>query len=65
MADFCATGLQDKSCDGAISIDILWMVPNKIAAMSEVARILHSAARFVFTTWESIKPSETDYHLLM
>lgn len=65
VADFCATGLQDKSCDGAISIDMLWMVPNKIAAMSEVARILRSAARFVFTTWESIKPSETDYHLLM
>jgi len=65
VADFCATGLQDKSCDGAISIDMLWLVPNQTAAMSEAARILRSGARFVFTTWESIKPSEIDYHLLL
>ncbi len=62
-ADINATGLEDKSCDGSISIDVLLFVPNKIAAMTEVARVLRSGARFVFTTWE--KPSETDHHLLL
>ncbi len=64
VADFCATGLQDKSCDGAISIDTLFFVPNQTAAVSEVARILRSGARFVFTTVEKLdKDTLTDREL--
>ncbi len=72
VADFCATGLEDESCDGAISIDMLWLVSNQTEAISEEARILRSGARFVFTTWE--KPNQDvptawefhgDYRLLL
>jgi SAM-dependent methyltransferase len=50
--DITATGLSPGSCDGAISLDVLALVPDKTAAISEVARILRPGARFAFTTWE-------------
>jgi ubiquinone/menaquinone biosynthesis C-methylase UbiE len=51
-ADITATGLSNASCDGATSIDMLWSVLDKAAAVRECARILKPGARFVFTNWD-------------
>jgi SAM-dependent methyltransferase len=50
--DLTATGLPEASCDAAISLDVLVFVPEKAAAVREVARILRPGGRFGFTTWE-------------
>jgi len=49
---FQATGLKSSSVDGAISIDVIWAIPDKPAGFAETARILKPGARFVFTDWE-------------
>lgn len=49
---FDATGLANESFDGAFSIDVIWAIPDKPAGFAETARLLKSAARFVFTDWE-------------
>src|SRR5579863_9390829 len=51
-ASFDATGLDPASIDGAISIDVIWAIPDKRAGFAETARILKPGARFVFTDWE-------------
>ena len=51
VGDVCASGLPSAGCDGAMSVDGLWMVPDKRAAVREIARLLRPAARFVCTTW--------------
>ena len=35
-----------------MSVDALWLVPDKAAAAHEAARILRRGACFVFTTWD-------------
>lgn len=58
VGDFAATGLPAESFDGAMSIDALWVVPEKTSALREVARILRPGARFIVTTWDfGISPS--------
>jgi ubiquinone/menaquinone biosynthesis C-methylase UbiE len=52
VGDVAATGLPNASCDAAMSLDVLVFVPDKPAAMREVARILRPHGRFAFTTWE-------------
>ncbi|MCX4771934.1 class I SAM-dependent methyltransferase [Streptomyces sp. NBC_01260] len=52
------TGLPDAAFDGAMSVDALWMVMNKMAAFEELARILQPGSPLVFTTWA---PSHFDY----
>jgi ubiquinone/menaquinone biosynthesis C-methylase UbiE len=52
LASFDATGLAPASVDGAMSIDVIWAIPNKRAGFAEAARILKAGARFVFTDWE-------------
>jgi ubiquinone/menaquinone biosynthesis C-methylase UbiE len=52
LAKFDATGLNAASFQGAISIDVIWAIPDKSAGFAEVARILKPGARFVFTDWE-------------
>ena len=43
-----------------MSVDVLWMVPNRPAALSEVARIVKPGARFVFTNWDrDLSPPHT------
>ena len=49
---FDATGLDPASVDGALSIDVIWAIPDKRAGFAETARILRPGARFVFTDWE-------------
>jgi SAM-dependent methyltransferase len=50
--DISNTGWSDHSFDGALSMDVLLFVPDKRAALQEVARILKLGGRFVGTTWE-------------
>jgi ubiquinone/menaquinone biosynthesis C-methylase UbiE len=53
---FYATGLEISSCDGALSVDALWVVPDRDQALREAARILKPGAKFVFTTWDGNIP---------
>jgi len=52
QADLCATTLPDRSCDGAISIDVIMFVQDKQAVMREAGRILRPGALFAFTAFE-------------
>lgn len=52
VGDVTATGLPDASFDGAMSVDVLWAVPDKLGALREAARILKPGARFAFTNWD-------------
>jgi ubiquinone/menaquinone biosynthesis C-methylase UbiE len=55
--DMQATGLPDATLDGAISIDALVFAEDKRAAFRETARILRRGSRFIFTGWESDRPT--------
>ena len=52
VADLTVTGLPDASFDAAMSVDVLWAVPDKLGALREAARILKPGARFAFTNWD-------------
>lgn len=52
VADLTATGLPAASFDAAMSVDVLWAVPDKLGALREAARILKPGARFAFTNWD-------------
>ena len=52
VGTFAATDLPGASVDGVMSIDALWLAPDKGAAMREVSRVLRPSKRFVFTTWD-------------
>jgi ubiquinone/menaquinone biosynthesis C-methylase UbiE len=52
VADLVATGQPDAAFDAAMSVDVLWSVPDKAAALREIARILKPGARFAFTNWD-------------
>jgi ubiquinone/menaquinone biosynthesis C-methylase UbiE len=52
VADLASTGLPDASFDAAMSVDVLWSVPDKPGALREAARILKPGARFAFTNWD-------------
>ena len=52
VGDITATGFPDASFDGAMSVDVLWAVPDKFAALKEAARILKPGARLAFTNWD-------------
>lgn len=49
---FAATGFDDDSVDGGISVDALQYAPSKVAAVEEVARVLRRGGRFVFACFE-------------
>ncbi|MBV8453884.1 MAG: methyltransferase domain-containing protein [Deltaproteobacteria bacterium] len=51
-ASFDATGFDTASFDGAMSIDVIWAIPDKPAGIAEAARILKPGARFIFVDWE-------------
>ncbi len=66
VGDIGATGFPKATFDGAMSIDALFMVPDKIGAMREAAHILKPGARFAFTTWEVDEPMRVrDYRPLL
>src|SRR5712692_4749340 len=49
---FDSTGLDAATFDGAMSVDVIWAIPDKHAGFAETARILRPGAKFVFTDWE-------------
>jgi SAM-dependent methyltransferase len=49
---FEATGLEPASADAVMSVDALQYVPDKAAALAEVARILRPGGRFAFVAFE-------------
>src|SRR3954447_1328731 len=52
VADITSTGLPEASFDAAMSVDVIWSVPDKLGALREAARILKPGARFAFTNWD-------------
>ena len=52
VGDLTKTALPDASCDAVLSLDVLAFVPDKIAALTEAARILRRSGTLGFTTWE-------------
>ncbi len=66
IGDICETNFPDNFFDGAISIDTFLYIPDILAGLCEVARILRSDALFIFTTWEKKRPSKVnDYRLFL
>jgi ubiquinone/menaquinone biosynthesis C-methylase UbiE len=55
IASLEQTGLDENIADAAISIDALQYAPSKLAALREVARVLHAGARIGFTTSSSTR----------
>ena len=54
--DATHTELPDACLDGAMSIDVWLLLPDKPAAAREIVRLLRPGACFVFTTWASEQP---------
>jgi len=52
VGNITATGLADRSGDGTMSVDVLWAVADKAAALHECARILKPGTWFVCTSWD-------------
>jgi ubiquinone/menaquinone biosynthesis C-methylase UbiE len=52
VGDCTALRFATHTFDAAMSVDVLWMVPDRPAAFREVARIVKPGARFVFTNWD-------------
>lgn len=52
VADITSTGLPEASFDAAMSVDVIWSVPDKLGALREAGRILKPGARFTFTNWD-------------
>jgi len=66
VGDICNTDFPDNYFHGAVSIDALGFVPDKTAAVKEVARILRKGAHFVVTCWEDEQsPLMKDVRLLL
>jgi SAM-dependent methyltransferase len=62
VASATETGLPDGAFDGVVSFDALWMVISKLAAFSEISRLLRPGGPLVFTTWE---PAHLPYAWLL
>jgi ubiquinone/menaquinone biosynthesis C-methylase UbiE len=52
VGDFRHTGLPGAAFEGAVSVDSIWMVLDKVAAIREVRRLLMPGGRWVLSTWE-------------
>ena len=52
VGNLMAMRFADRTFDAAMSVDVLDLVPDKVATIREVARILKPDARFVFTSWD-------------
>ncbi|MGW4904642.1 class I SAM-dependent methyltransferase [Streptomyces albidoflavus] len=61
-ASITETGQPDGVFDGAMSVDALWMVIDKMAAFEEMGRLLKPGSPLIFTTWA---PPHFDYAWFM
>ena len=52
VGDGTALRFAPHTFDAAMSVDVLWMVPDRPAALREVARVLQPGARFALTNWD-------------
>jgi len=55
--DIAATGLPDNAFHGAVSLDVLLFVKDKVSVFQETKRILKPGTRFAGTTFELRSPS--------
>jgi ubiquinone/menaquinone biosynthesis C-methylase UbiE len=62
VGSFTATKLPSASMGAVLSIDSLWMVADKAAAMAETARVLRPGSLWACTTWE---PPDLDLRRLL
>ena len=62
QGNFYDTGIESDMCHGAVSVDALWLAPDRDRALREVARILKPKACFVFTTWDGNIPFTPNDH---
>ena len=53
VGNICSLNFPENSFDGALSIDVISFIPDPLAAIKEVARILRPKAFFAFTSWEN------------
>jgi len=71
VGDLTALPFADYTFDAAMSVDVLWVVPDRPAALREVARIVKPGARFVFTNWDrdlappGVPPPVSDHRPLL
>lgn len=56
VGNFENTSLATESVDAAVSFDAVWLATDQQVALKELARILRSGSRFVFTSWEQHIP---------
>lgn len=52
VADASSTELQDQACAVVTCFDVLLYMPNQVAVVKEIHRILKPGGLFAFTTWE-------------
>ncbi len=64
VMNVCSTTFPNEYFDGAISIDTLTYVQEKVKSINEILRILRSDAPFVFTAWET-PTTITDYRPIL
>jgi ubiquinone/menaquinone biosynthesis C-methylase UbiE len=64
VMNVCSTTFSNDYFDGAISIDALTYVQDKVKGINEILRILRSDASFVFTAWET-PTTITDYRPIL
>ncbi|MCG8637214.1 MAG: class I SAM-dependent methyltransferase [Desulfobacterales bacterium] len=62
IGSFYATGLETHGCDGIMSVDALWLAPDRNRALREISRVLKPGGRFAFTTWDGNIPFMPDDH---
>ncbi len=53
VADVADTGLPSGCADAVVSIDVLQLVPDPVAMVREITRVLKPGGRVVVTTWEN------------
>jgi ubiquinone/menaquinone biosynthesis C-methylase UbiE len=58
IADLAATGLDNNVADAVLCFDAIFFAPDRIAALTEVCRILRPGGRFVFTADEKLEAKQ-------
>jgi SAM-dependent methyltransferase len=69
IGDLAASGLENDVADAVVCFDAIFLAADRIAALSDVCRILRPGGRFVFTADEMLeakRPSDvTDWTILL